>query len=168
MIGLTIISIPLASEHGKPRSVHLPFFNNSHPDLAPRITLPSTRRLLCILFGFVYPFSILVAIVATANHVSSSSSLKTCVCRLSQTVVLTPILTQANQRSQFILDAVAGAIVCFIGWNANTVLLNLLPLEDYFLWCLRIHKPVIVGVETETIDAIPDEKDRVNTAVTSD
>jgi hypothetical protein len=98
----------------------------------------------------------------------SSFSVRTCVCRLSQTVVPTSILTQSNQRSQFILDAVAGAIVCFIGWNANNVLLNLLPLEDCFLWCLRIHKPVIVGVEVETTYAIHDGKDRVNTAVTSD
>lgn len=59
--------------------------------------------------GFTYPFIILVAIVATANH--------------------------------FILDAVAGAIVCAVGWWGNAVLLNLLPLEDYFLWLVRIHKP---------------------------
>ena len=63
----------------------------------------------CILLGFLYPFSILVAIVSTANH--------------------------------FILDAIAGAFVCVVGWKANGVLLNLLPLEDYFLWCVRIHKP---------------------------
>jgi hypothetical protein len=59
--------------------------------------------------GFLYPFIILVAIVATANH--------------------------------FILDAVAGAIVCGIAWKGNDVLLNLLPLEDWFLFCLRAHFP---------------------------
>ncbi|KAF5352055.1 hypothetical protein D9758_009397 [Tetrapyrgos nigripes] len=52
--------------------------------------------------------------------------------------ILTAIIATANH---FILDAVAGGIVCGIAWNAETFLLNLLPLEDCFLWCLRIHKP---------------------------
>ena len=39
------------------------------------------------------------------------------------------------------LDAVAGAVVCGLAWAGNRVLLNLLPVEDYFLWCVRIHKP---------------------------
>lgn len=69
----------------------------------------SWRRLVCCLAGFSYPFLILVAIVATANH--------------------------------FVLDAVAGAFVCFLGWRCNGLLLNLLPLEDYFLSLVRIHKP---------------------------
>lgn len=137
MIGLTIMTIPLAHERQGSRSVNLPFFNNSHPDLAPRIMLPSARRLACILLGFFYPFSILVAIVATANH--------------------------------FLLDAVAGAIVCCIGWNMNGFLLNLLPLEDYFLWCLRMHKPVIVGFETQIDSTMHvEKKDIVQTAVISD
>lgn len=67
--------------------------------------------------GFSYPFLILVAIVATANH--------------------------------FILDAVAGAIICALGWTFNGMLLNLLPLEDYFLWVVRIHKP-----EPSVIDCV--------------
>ena len=71
--------------------------------------MPSWRRAACVTVGFLYPFTILVAIVATANH--------------------------------FILDAVAGAIVCGIAWNGNDVLLNLLPLEDWFLYCLRTHFP---------------------------
>jgi len=110
MIGLTIMTIPLAPEHRSSRSLHLPFFNNSHPELAPQIPLPSTRRLICLTLGIAYPLAILIAIVSTANH--------------------------------FILDAVAGAIVCCVGWKSNAVLLNLLPLEDWFLWVLRIHKPV--------------------------
>ena len=59
--------------------------------------------------GIAYPLTILIAIIATANH--------------------------------FILDAVAGAFVCAVAWNCNRVLLNLLALEDYFLYCVRIHKP---------------------------
>ncbi|RMZ92696.1 hypothetical protein DV736_g25, partial [Chaetothyriales sp. CBS 134916] len=52
--------------------------------------------------------------------------------------ILVAIISTANH---FILDAVAGALVCLIGWKSNAVLVNLLPLEDHFLWFLRIHKP---------------------------
>ncbi|RSL99973.1 hypothetical protein CDV31_011954 [Fusarium ambrosium] len=54
-------------------------------------------------------------------------------------LILTAIVATANH---FILDAVAGAIVCGIAWNCNSFLLNFCILEDYFLWHLRIHKPV--------------------------
>lgn len=54
-------------------------------------------------------------------------------------LILTAIISTANH---FILDAVAGGCVCGIAWNANGILLNLLPLEDYFLSLVRIHKPV--------------------------
>lgn len=54
-------------------------------------------------------------------------------------LILTAIVATANH---FVLDAVAGAIVCGIAWHANGMLLNLLVIEDYFLWLLRIHKPV--------------------------
>jgi len=119
MIGLTVLTIPLAPEHRRSRSIHLPLFNQSHPDLAPQIRLPSTRRLACLVIGVAYPLSILIAIVSTANH--------------------------------FILDAVAGAIVCALGWKSNDILLNLLPLEDYFLWALRMHKPVPLPIEAVRI-----------------
>jgi hypothetical protein len=109
MIGLTIMMIPLPPQHRRSKSIILPLFNRQHPGLAPKIHLPSGRRMLCLLIGFLYPFAILVAIVSTANH--------------------------------FILDAVAGACVCGLGWWGNQILLNLLPLEDYFLWLVRIHKP---------------------------
>jgi hypothetical protein len=79
---------------------------------------------MCLVLGFSYPFIILVAIVATANH--------------------------------FILDAVAGALVCALGWRFNGMLLNLLPLEDYFLWLVRIHKPEpsLVTVTPEILDGL--------------
>ena len=110
MIGVTVMTIPLAPGHRHSRSLRLPFFNQSHPELAPQLRVPSGRRLACILMGFLYPFAILVAIISTANH--------------------------------FILDAIAGALVCAVGWSANRILLNLVPLEAYFLWCVRIHKLV--------------------------
>lgn len=50
------------------------------------------------------------------------------------------IIATANH---FILDAVAGAVICAIAWNSQSVLLNLLPLEAWFLWYLRMHKPEV-------------------------
>ncbi|KXG51357.1 uncharacterized protein PGRI_093690 [Penicillium griseofulvum] len=102
MIGLTLITIPLPQHHRRT-------ILRTRLTRALRLSLPSWRRLVCVILGFLYPFTILVAIVATANH--------------------------------FILDAIAGAVVCALGWYFNRVLLNLLPLEDYFLCLVRIHKP---------------------------
>ncbi|CAG9954071.1 unnamed protein product [Clonostachys rosea f. rosea IK726] len=55
------------------------------------------------------------------------------------TLILTAIVATANH---FILDAVAGAMVCGLAWYGNEFLLNLCVLEDHFLSLLRIHKPV--------------------------
>lgn len=115
MIGLTIMTIPLPQQRRTVLRTRL---------ARVRLTLPSWRRLMCLVLGFSYPFIILVAIVATANH--------------------------------FILDAVAGALVCALGWRFNGMLLNLLPLEDYFLWLVRIHKPEpsLVTVTPEILDGL--------------
>ena len=138
LIGLTIMTVPLSQSNRRGKSLPLPFLNQSHPNLAPRIRLPSSRRLLCIILGFLYPSSILVAIIATANH--------------------------------FILDAVAGAIVCALGWWGNAVLLNLLPLEDYFLWILRIHKPVqkAVGAREVKVTTSHDVSDKMKAGVSTE
>lgn len=53
-------------------------------------------------------------------------------------IILVAIIATANH---FILDAVAGAIVCALAWIGNRVLLNLLPLEDVFLGFIRTHFP---------------------------
>lgn len=70
-------------------------------------------------------------------------------------IILVAIVATANH---FILDAVAGAVVCGLAWTGNRVLLNLLPLEDYFLWCVKIHKPerraVWYGDEDEKEDRV--------------
>jgi hypothetical protein len=120
LIGLTIMAIPLHPSHETSRkTLILPFFNRSHPSLAPKIHIPSWSRMACIAVGVFYPALIVTAIIATANH--------------------------------FILDAVAGSMVCATAWWSNDVLLNLLVLEDWFLWVVRIHKPesVVVGLEEE-------------------
>ncbi|KAH8725849.1 hypothetical protein GQ44DRAFT_615135 [Phaeosphaeriaceae sp. PMI808] len=101
LIGLTVMSLPLAPQHQRSRTICI--------SQSLRLRLPAPRRVLCLILGIAYPSIILVAIVATANH--------------------------------FVLDAVAGALVCGLAWKGNRVLLNLLPVEDYFLWLVRIHKP---------------------------
>lgn len=113
LIGLTILSIPIAPQHRRSRTISLPYL---------KVRLPSPRRLLCIAVGVTYPLTILVAIIATANH--------------------------------FVLDAVAGAMVCGLAWLVNGVLLNLLWIEDWLLWCVRIHKP-----EQGVIDVAEGEED---------
>src|SRR5450756_1652426 len=55
LIGLTIATVPLNSAHPSTTHFVLPFFNQSHPKLAPRITIPSWRRMTCLLVGFLYP-----------------------------------------------------------------------------------------------------------------
>lgn len=57
---------------------------------------------------------------------------------LYSSIILVAIVATANH---FIVDAIAGALVCIMGWRFNRVLLNLLPAEDCFLWLVRIHKP---------------------------
>jgi len=117
LIGITIATLPLSPSstptksaspsHSRARShsISLPF--SKRRIHLPSLSTPSLHRLLCITLGFLYAATILVAILATANH--------------------------------FILDAVAGAAVCAIGWLGNGVLLNLRPVEDYAMWCVRIH-----------------------------
>jgi len=56
------------------------------------------------------------------------------------------ILATANH---FILDAVAGSMVCGVAWWGNDVLLNLLVIEDWFLWVVRVYKPESAIVEFE-------------------
>ncbi|GAB7357962.1 hypothetical protein MBLNU230_g0129t1 [Neophaeotheca triangularis] len=106
LIGLTIITIPLAPQQRRSSAVRVGGIS---------LRLPSTKRMMCVILGAAYPTIILTAIVATANH--------------------------------FVLDAVAGAIVCGIAWKANKFLLNFCPLEDWFLWCLRMHKPPVDTVD---------------------
>lgn len=59
---------------------------------------------------------------------------------LYPTVICFAVIATANH---FMLDVVAGAAVCALGWVGNRALLSLLPLEDYFLALVRIHKPEV-------------------------
>ncbi|EON97873.1 putative integral membrane protein [Phaeoacremonium minimum UCRPA7] len=63
-------------------------------------------------------------------------------------IILSAIVATANH---FVLDAVAGAIVCITAWHANGFLLNLLAMEDWFLWVVRIHKPSKALVDSKGV-----------------
>ncbi|GLI80500.1 hypothetical protein PoHVEF18_008855 [Penicillium ochrochloron] len=117
MIGITIMTIPLPPHRRRTLRSRLGWGTG--------LRIPSWRRMICLALGFLYPFIILVAIVATANH--------------------------------FIVDAIAGALVCALGWWSNGVLLNLLPAEDYILWLVRIHKPEPASININ--DGLSDEWD---------
>ncbi|KAH8813047.1 hypothetical protein F5884DRAFT_321646 [Xylogone sp. PMI_703] len=118
LIGLTVATIPLNPAHEVSNSaIYIPFVRRS-------LALPSWRRATCLLVGFLYPATILIAIIATANH--------------------------------FFLDAVAGSCICGIAWWGNDFMLNLLVIEDWFLWIVRIHKPESYVVEFAESDE--DEK----------
>lgn len=111
LIGLTIATIPLPPAHRRSTTLF-------------KLRCPSIRRMMLLAIGIAYPLTILLAIIATANH--------------------------------FILDAVAGACVCGLAWCSNRILLNLLVVEDYFLWLVRIHKPekgavVLEGKEDDEV-----------------
>lgn len=69
-------------------------------------------------------------------------------------IILVAIVATANH---FIVDAIAGALVCAFGWWSNEVLLNLLPVEDYFLWLVRIHEPEPASINI--FDKLSDEWD---------
>lgn len=120
LIGLTIASLPISTSRLSTLSSipsPTPSTHRLQTTVFRRIPSPTrllrSRRTLLVALGLSYPFVILAAIVATANH--------------------------------FVLDAVAGAIVCGIAWRGQTALLNLLPLEDYFLALVRVHKPAVMG-----------------------
>ncbi|OCH94532.1 hypothetical protein OBBRIDRAFT_125010 [Obba rivulosa] len=99
VVGITFLSTPVRS--GPARSL---VAGARVRDL--RATL---LRGLFVSFGILYPSTILLCIIATANH--------------------------------FVLDAVVGFFVVLVGFKMNTILLNLLPLEDAFMYLIRTHKP---------------------------
>jgi hypothetical protein len=71
---------------------------------------------------------------------------------LYPSIILVAIIATANH---FILDAVAGSMVCMVAWWGNDVLLNLLVIEDWFLWVVRIHKPEPAVVEEDEKNGKP-------------
>ncbi|KZZ95103.1 hypothetical protein AAP_01591 [Ascosphaera apis ARSEF 7405] len=115
LIGLTIMTVPLNSR-SRSRALYIPIHSRPYGDSAT-----SSRK---------------------ASYKICLPSWQRMICITVGTMyplaILTAIVSTANH---FILDAVAGAIVCIFSLYANKILLNLLWIEDWFLWCVRIHKP---------------------------
>lgn len=108
LIGVSLIQLPVSPRAKNHRlGTALPLTESTARSSYVRV--PSAAKVLCEVVGFLYPVSVLAAIIATANH--------------------------------FILDAVAGGAICLLALWCNASMKNLLPVEDYVLWCLRIHKP---------------------------
>jgi hypothetical protein len=77
LIGLSIMQLPIAHP-GRVCRLRLPFLHHDAPGLPIRI--PSLPKALCLLVGFSYPFTILVAIVSTANHFILDAIIGSIIC----------------------------------------------------------------------------------------
>jgi membrane-associated phospholipid phosphatase len=119
-------------------------------------------------FGYAFLIGLTVATIPLDSCVSSSSTAQHPQLDTSQSPTTLP---KSNRRllsiilglfypslilisiiatgNHFILDAVAGSIVCGIARLGNNVLLNLLVIEDWFLWLVRVHKPERTVVEPD-------------------
>ena len=111
LIGLTIATIPLPTSPSHPSS-----------PVSPNSLLP------------LYHYR-------TTKHTSSTSPQRILCIAIGAfypCLILLAIIATANH---FLLDAVAGAMVCAVAWWGNGFMLNLCAVEDWFLWVVRIHKP---------------------------
>lgn len=107
-------------------------------------TQPSTTSIILPLFNRSHP-----KLAPKIKLPSWSRMICIAVGVFYPSLILVAIIATANH---FILDAVAGSVVCAIAWWGNDVLLNLLALEDWFLLVVRIHKPESVVLELEEED----------------
>ena len=151
IIGLTIGSLPLAATHCS-RNLYLP--------LLGRVRMPSTRRAICLLVGSLYPFTILVAIVSTANHFILDAVAGACICGTST----------------FLKTVIRMGTRAFPTWKVSDgtetpscSTSRLPPLENCFLPFVRIHKlqyPVAPESGTSQVESITldEEKDGYRTA----
>lgn len=91
-------------------------------------------------FGYSFLIGLTIATMPLSRRpgLGWSRIFMICIGMIYPAVILAVIVATANH---FLLDAVAGACACLVAWNINGLLLNLLPLEDYFLVMLRMHKP---------------------------
>ncbi|OKL56796.1 hypothetical protein UA08_07773 [Talaromyces atroroseus] len=123
MIGLTIMTIPLSAQHAQ----------STTTSRTRSIRLPLSSHRISLQFALPSWRRVLCVALGVAYPLT----------------ILAAIVATANH---FILDAVAGACVCMLGWNGNVILLNLLPVEDYFLGALRLYKPerMVVDVNVES------------------
>ncbi|GAB1311474.1 hypothetical protein MFIFM68171_01684 [Madurella fahalii] len=89
-------------------------------------------------YSFLIGLSIGTAPLSRRPAIGWRRILMICIGMAYPALILAAIVATANH---FILDAVAGGYTYLLAWNMNGLLLDLLPLEDYILASLRIHKP---------------------------
>ncbi|KAI5288422.1 hypothetical protein KEM52_001166 [Ascosphaera acerosa] len=130
LIGLTIMTVPLNSR-SRSRALYIPLRHRLSGDGSSPSPVSSSRSHL------------------SHRHHATKAPYKICLPSWQRMIcvtvgamyplaILTAIVSTANH---FILDAIAGTLVCIFSLYSNRILLNLLWLEDWFLWCVRIHKP---------------------------
>lgn len=157
LIGLTIMTIPLREK--RQSASYLPLYNrtsirdpsSSSTSSSPTIPMPHA----------------LLPSEKTFRRFFPSTSRLLCVTlgALYPMAILTAIVATANH---FILDAVAGAIVCGISWWINEGMSNLLPLEDWLLWAVRCQKPEIrahyshLSTHNKSVWGLGKKMDKVN------
>jgi hypothetical protein len=125
-------------------------------------------------FGYALLISLTIATLPLTSQHSRRKSIRPLgfyICRLPSfrrllcilfafcytSLILIAIIATANH---FFLDAVAGAVVCALAWMWNGALLNLLPVEDCFLWLVGIDKPrrrCVVAIEEGEGDGLGKE-----------
>ncbi|KAI9758685.1 MAG: 45 kDa subunit of RNA polymerase II [Chaenotheca gracillima] len=115
--------------------------------------MPSLHFAYSLMIGLTI-MTIPISSTATGKSISMARLLCILVGALYPLIILVAILATANH---FLLDAVAGAVVCGLAWWGNGILLNLLPVEDWFLWCLRTHKPERQMIRTELVDGASED-----------
>jgi hypothetical protein len=89
-------------------------------------------------YSFLVGLTIATAPLRRRGRLGWRRLVTACVGMVYPAIILAAIIATANH---FVLDAVAGACACILAWYWNGVLLNLLPVEDYVLATMRIHKP---------------------------
>lgn len=111
-------------------------------------------------FGYSFVIGLTVATMPNTSALRAGKPLRrallVAVGMAYPLVILLAIVATANH---YILDAVAGLFVALLGWRFNAVLLNLLPLEDWFFYTVRIHKPSTGENKVEVVDKVGDEEE---------
>jgi hypothetical protein len=93
-------------------------------------------------FGYSFVIGTTIATMPLSGNSLRRRILLATIGMLYPLIILVAIVATANH---YILDAVAGLFVAVAGWHANRVLYNLLVLEDWFCYLLRVHKPAREG-----------------------
>lgn len=108
-------------------------------------------------FGYSFVIGLTIATMPNTSGLRTSLTRRIILVTVGMgypLLILTAIVATANH---YILDAVAGFIVSLVAWNTNSILCNLLVLEDYFFYLVHVHKPSRGGEELRSGATSPTE-----------